>query len=201
MGEKYMDTSFVDKALIFAVNAHKNTERRGKAYPYVIHCMEAVTIVATFTNDPDMLAAAALHDVVEDTEYTREDIEREFGKRVADLVASESDLVVEGKSDSESWLERKQFAIDRLAKATYEEKVVAMGDKLSNMRAIYRDYLVIGEELWNRFHVNDPKLHEWHYRGLYAALNDLHDSDAYIEFGELLERTFGRSKEKWGKKF
>ena len=80
--------------------------------------------------------------------------------------------------------------MDRLAKAPREVQMVAMGDKLSNMRAIYRDYHEIGDKLWDRFAVNDPKLHEWHYRGLLESLKNLSDTEAYKEFKFLVEDTF-----------
>ncbi|MCQ2609981.1 MAG: HD domain-containing protein [Lachnospiraceae bacterium] len=136
MGEKKMDTSFLDKAIIYAVNAHAGVERRGKDIPYIVHPIEAVAIVATITKDQELLAAAALHDVVEDTDKTEDDIRKEFGDRVARLVASESDLVCEGMSEEESWKKRKQYAIDRLAKLDRDGKIVASGDKLSNIRAM-----------------------------------------------------------------
>lgn len=190
MSDKYLDTDLFDRAAILAIKAHHNIERRDKGFPYIIHPMEAAEIVATISNDQELLAAAILHDVVEDTEITVEEIRREFGDRVAELVASESDPVVEGKSASESWHERKQFAIDRLAAASTEVKIVAMGDKLSNMRAIARDYEAIGDELWNRFHVTDVLEHEWHYRGLADSLRELGGTDAYIEFQMLINRVF-----------
>ena len=62
-----MDTSILDKAIVFAVKAHQGAERKGKGYPYIVHPMEAVSIAATMTNDQELLAAAALHDTVEDT--------------------------------------------------------------------------------------------------------------------------------------
>ena len=74
MSNNPLDTSFVDKAIIFAVNAHAGTERRGKGFPYIIHPLEAVSIVATITSDPELLAAAALHDTVEDTDVTVDQI-------------------------------------------------------------------------------------------------------------------------------
>ncbi|MDO4177201.1 MAG: HD domain-containing protein [Bacillota bacterium] len=187
---KIIDTSLLDDAIKFAVDAHKGAERRGKGFPYIVHPMEAVAIVATITADQELLAAAALHDVVEDTDYTEADIRERFGDRVASLVATESDIVVEGKSDEESWHERKQAAIDRLAKASHDGKVVAMGDKLSNMRAIARDFAAEGSGFWNRFHTTDPKEHEWHYRGLAQSLSELSDTDAYKEFIELIDKTF-----------
>lgn len=192
MGEKKMDTSFLDKAINFAVKAHGGVERRGKGFPYIVHPLEALAIVATLTKDQEMLAAAVLHDVVEDTEYTEEDIRKEFGDRVAKLVASESDLVIEGKSESESWKDRKQFAIDRLKKLDRDGKIVAIGDKLSNARAMLMDYETLGEELWNKFHVTDPKLHKWHYEGLLNSLSELSDTFAYREFKEIVEKLFAK---------
>lgn len=80
------ETSLFDKAAKFAIDAHHNTERRGKGYPYIIHPMEAAAIVATMTNDQELLAAAILHDTVEDTDVTIEEIRERFGDRVAMLV-------------------------------------------------------------------------------------------------------------------
>ena len=136
-----MDTSVLDKAIVFAVKAHAGTGRRGKGFPYIVHPMEAVEIVATMTDDQELMAAAALHDTVEDTSVTLDDISREFGPRVAKLVEEESDVFMEGVSESDSWHSRKQAAIDRLARASRDAKIVAMGDKLSNARIIYRDFV------------------------------------------------------------
>lgn len=190
MANSYINSSLLDKAIIFATTAHSGTERRGKGFPYIIHPLEAAAIVATISNDQELLAAAVLHDVVEDTPVTVEEVEELFGHRVASLVAVESDIVVEGKDETESWHERKQAAMERLAAADMDAKVVAMGDKLSNMRAIHEDWLRMGDEIWNRFHVKDKAAHEWHYRGLAASLADLSDTSAYKEFVGLIDKTF-----------
>ncbi len=189
-----MDTSLLDKAIIFATKAHAGVERRGQGFPYIIHPLEVMTIVSTLTNDQIILATAVLHDVIEDTDCTFEDIEREFGKKVCELLRYETDLVVANKSASESWKERKAFAIKRLADAPLEAKMVAMGDKLSNMRLIARDYRKMGDKLWLKFHVNDRKDHEWHYRGLAASLIELKDTEPYKEFIALIDEIFGGSK-------
>lgn len=190
MANKPLDTAFLDRAIIFAVKAHAGTERRGKGYPYIVHPLEAVEIVATMTKDQELLAAAALHDTVEDTDVTVEQLREAFGDRVAELVASESDEMPEGVSEEDSWHARKQAAIDRLAKAGREAKMVALGDKLSNMRAIARDYSVLGDALWDIFHAKDPKDHEWHYRGLADALRELEDTFAFKEFESLINQVF-----------
>ena len=193
MANKPLDTVLLDRAIVFAVRAHAGTERRGKGFPYIVHPMEAIEIVSTITSDQELLAAAALHDTIEDTDVTVEDIRREFGDRIADLVHAESDRFTEGVSEEDSWHERKQAAIERLAAAPHDAKIVAMGDKLSNMRAIWRDYQSKGDELWKIFHVTDKASHEWHYRGLAVSLSELSDTFAYKEFIRLIEDVFGSS--------
>ena len=190
MANKALNTELLDRAIVFAVRAHAGTERRGKGYPYIVHPMEAVEIVATMTPDQELLAAAALHDTVEDTDVTVEQIRAEFGDRVAALVADESDVFPEGVSEEDSWHARKRAAIARLSAASREAKMVALGDKLSNMRAIARDFAVQGDALWDLFHAKDPKDHEWHYRGLADALRELEDTFAFQEFEKLINQVF-----------
>ena len=190
--KKKIDSSLLDRAIVFAVRAHQDVERKGKGFPYIVHPMEAMSIVATMTNDQELLAAAALHDVLEDTDTTVDDLRREFCERVALLVEAESDIKIDG-SRADSWHARKQAAIDRLARASHDVKVVALGDKLSNMRAIARDYAEQGDALWNLFHAKDRKEHEWHYRGLADSLRELQDTFAYKEFEWLINEVFAHS--------
>ena len=192
MANKPLNTELLDRAIVFAVHAHAGTERRGKGFPYIVHPLEAVEIVATMTRDQELLAAAALHDTVEDTDTTVEQIRAEFGDRIASLVASESDVVLDGLAAEDSWHARKQAAIDRLARASHDAKRVALGDKLSNMRAIARDYAEQGDALWTLFHAKDRKDHEWHYRGLAASLSELRGTFAYQEFEQLIDQVFKR---------
>ena len=191
MVNQSLDTTLLDRAIVFAVQAHSGIERRGKGYPYIIHPLEAVEIVATMTADQELLAAAALHDTVEDTEVTLEQIRVELGDRIASLVADESDETLEDVSKEDSWHMRKKTTIDRLSRASRDTKMVALGDKLSNMRAIARDYAVQGDALWNLFHVKERKSHEWHYRGLAEALREMEGTFAYQEFERLINQVFG----------
>lgn len=189
-----LNTELVDKAIIFATHAHQGTERRGKGFPYIVHPLEAMAIVATISRDPDLLAAAVLHDTVEDTEVTLADIEREFGSRVAELVFTETDVRVAPDGKELPWRQRKQRDMDNLAKASWDAKVVAIGDKLSNLRAIARDYRTKGEATWQMFHVKDKATHSWRYRGLREALRDLSGTFAFQEFDSLVEELFGENK-------
>ena len=194
MPNKPLDTELLDRAIVFAVKAHAGTERRGKGFPYIVHPMEAMEIVATMTPDQELLAAAALHDTVEDTDVTVDRIRAEFGDRIAAIVAGESDEMPAGVSEEDSWHSRKRAAIERLAAAPRDVKIVALGDKLSNMRAIARDYAVQGDALWNLFHAKDPADHEWHYRGLADSLRELEDTAAYKEFESLINQVFNHGR-------
>ena len=184
-----MDTSLFDKAAQFAIEAHRGTERRGKGFPFIIHPMEAATIVANIINDPEMLAAAILHDTVEDTEVTIEQIEELFGPRVARLVHTDT------AKKGDTWRARREVQIERFRQADRDSQIVALGDKLSNLRAIALDYKSLGDALWSRFHAPEGvKDIEWYYRGIADSLANLADTAPYQEFLNLLEETFHTSK-------
>ena len=195
MANQPLNTELLDRAIIYAVNAHAGTERRGKGFPYVVHAMEAMAIVATMTSNQELLAAAALHDVLEDTDITAGELEKEFGPRITAIVVAESDTMEDGVPEHLTWHSRKQAAIDRLKAAPLEAKMVALGDKLSNMRAIARDYTTIGDRIWNLFHVKDPAEHKWHYLGLADSLRDLSDTFAFKEFESLINQVFNGSNQ------
>ncbi len=192
MANNPLDTELLDRAIIFAVKAHAGTERRGKGFPYIVHPMEAMEIVSTMTADQELLAAAALHDTVEDTDVTVDQLRSEFGDRIADLVDVESDVMDEGVSEEESWRARKEAGIRRLARAGRDAKIVALGDKLSNMRAIARDYAAQGDAFWSIFHAKDPKQHAWRYRALADAMRELEGTAAFSEFDSLIDKVFGK---------
>lgn len=181
-----------DKAIVFAAKAHSGSFRKGTTTPYIVHPMEASAIVATMTDDKTILAAAVLHDVVEDTDYTIDDITKEFGEDVARLVSAESEDKRDNLPSEVTWKIRKQETLDHLKdKATKEEKIITLGDKLSNIRAMHRDYLEIGDELWNRFNQKDKSEHAWYYKSIAELLSDLSDTSAYQEYVELVNKVFG----------
>lgn len=183
-----LQTNLFDEAAKFAIEAHHGTERRGKAYPYIIHPMEAVSIVATITNDQEMLAAAILHDVVEDTDVTIDEIRERFGERVAMLVRHETAPL----DETLSWKEKKAIQVEQLAHAPFDSKVVALGDKLSNIRGIALDKYRYGDTVWGLFHApNGRDDVEWYYRALAEALSELSEIEAYQHFVALVNMVFG----------
>ena len=69
--------------------------------------------------------------------------------------------------------------------------MLALADKLSNLRAIHRDVCVIGDAVWERFNVKDKSMHEWMYRSIAEALKDLEEYPAWQEYQTLLQHVFG----------
>lgn len=82
----------IDKAIAFATKAHEGQVRKGTSRPYIVHPLEVGEIISSMTEDEEVIAAAILHDTIEDCEgVTEEILQREFGERVAFLVAQESE--------------------------------------------------------------------------------------------------------------
>ena len=182
--------SILDEAIIFAVNAHKGQFRKGTDIPYIVHPMEAAAIVATMSTDEEIIAGAVLHDVLEDTETTPEQIRAVFGNRVFSLVAVESENKREDLPAEDTWEIRKQETLQELAGASIEAKMIALGDKLSNIRAIHRDYIKLGDKLWERFNQKDKCKHQWYYSGIADGVAELSETPAFQEYKKLVALTF-----------
>ena len=177
----------INKAIAFAVKAHEGQPRKGTEIPYIFHPLEVGMIVSRITDDEEVIAAAVLHDTVEDCDaVTLDDIRREFGDRVARIVGLESE------DKDKSWEERKAATVRSLKKEPMREaKIVALGDKLSNIRCFDADYIKLGDELWQRFNMKDKRMQGRYYHGLCEALSDLSDLEEYQEFRRMVEMVFG----------
>ena len=183
----------VSEAIAFAAKVHDGQRRKKSRAPYVLHPMEASVIVGTMTDDPDVIAAAVLHDVVEDTDTTIEEIEKRFGKRVRELVQSETEDKRADLPPEETWRIRKEESLNVL-KNTDDPGVlmVWLGDKLANMRSIYRDWKAEGDAMWERFHQKDAKEQAWYYRSIMDLTERLSDTSAWLEYKTLTELVFGK---------
>lgn len=177
----------LEKAIMFATQAHEGQVRKGTDRPYIVHPLEVGRIVASMTEDEEIISAAILHDTIEDCEeITEEVICREFTKRVAEFVAKESE------DKSKTWMERKGATIEHLKTACREVQMISLADKLSNMRDIDRDYPECGEELWQRFRMKDKEIIGWYYKGVRDSLREaMKENPVYLEYCELVEKNFG----------
>lgn len=179
-----------EEAIRFALRAHRGMTRKGSRVPYIVHPLEVASIAATMTEDEEVLAAAVLHDVAEDTPYTVDDIRAQFGNRVAALVASETEDKMRTLPPEQTWLARKTALLAALPAMTREEKILTLSDKLSNLRSCRKEQLLIGDRLWEKFHEKRKERHAWYYREILRATRELKDEFAYLEYGRLVEEVF-----------
>ena len=186
----------LDRAIEFAMVKHAGQERKGTHIPYVTHVIEAMEIVCRILGDKfdeELCAAAVLHDTLEDTEATKEELIAAFGPRVTELVAAESEDKRKDLPEEKTWRIRKEETIKHLKEASTEVKMIALGDKLSNIRAMTRDYRAIGEKLWQKFNVKDPKQQGWYYGTLASIFGEdkfLQETPEYKEYAELCAALF-----------
>lgn len=181
----------LDRALCFAIEKHGGQVRKTGGLPYILHPLEVATIVGTMTNDKETLAAAVLHDTVEDTDTTLAEIAEEFGERVSFLVKTETENKREGLPPSETWRIRKEETLATLEAAEDTAvKMLWLGDKLSNMRSFCRLYRESGDALWQNFNEKDPAAQAWYYRKVALCLRDLEEYDAYKEYVRLVNTVF-----------
>ena len=187
--------NLIEKAIIFATQAHSGQVRKNGTTPYILHPIEAASIAAAITDDPEILAAVILHDTVEDTDVTAEDIRREFGSRVADIVAGDTEEAEDDLPREETWMERKKNSLAVLSQSSLEIKIMWLSDKLSNMRSFCRMYRLEGDAMWRHFHQQDKKIQEWYYRAIADQLSELKDTAAYQEYLDGVNTVFGRNQD------
>lgn len=156
------DAMLLHNAIEFAAVKHKDQRRKGSNVPYIVHPIEVMLLLSECGCSSECIAAGILHDTLEDTETTLEELNELFGSHVADLVAAESE------DKSKSWQERKKATIERLFSASDEVKMICLADKLSNLQSMVSDYAKKGDEIWSVFNADKEHI-EWYYRGIINA--------------------------------
>lgn len=128
-------SSLVERAQRFATNAHRSAGHRRKytGEPYTVHLGAVAALVASVTEDEETIAAAWLHDTVEDTAVKAADIRKRFGTGVAKLVAELTDVSRPGDGNRGA---RKAIDRDHLAGASSRAKTVKLADLIDNARDI-----------------------------------------------------------------
>jgi len=185
-----LEENILEKAIRFAVEAHAG-QRRKDGTPFILHPLEDAAIVGTMTDDLEVIAAAVLHDTVEDTDVTEADILREFGPRVRDLVMGETENKRPAIPPENTWQVRKVESLEKLASPIDPAvRLLWLGDKLSNLRALCREHERLGTQVFDRFNNRDPLAHKWYFGTIMDLLSELQGSHAYQEYIELFHKTF-----------
>lgn len=156
-----------EEAIIYATIMHQGKVRKFGNTPYIFHPLEVAQILSTITDDEEVITAGILHDIVEDTDGTLEEIEKRFGKRVADIVSTDTENDYPGEKKSDTWKQRKEGSLKILKSSTDEGvKMLWLADKLANIRSLAGMYSELGEEMWQKFNQNDPEMQRWYYKSV-----------------------------------
>jgi guanosine-3',5'-bis(diphosphate) 3'-pyrophosphohydrolase len=152
----------LERALRWAAEGHRGQARRGSGVPYVQHVMAVAMILDRLGFAEDVVISGLLHDIVEDTEATLGQVEREFGASVAEVVRFCSEVKTDAEGFKRPWMDRKRDHIEALAEAPVEALAVVLADKLHNLLSIQLD-LDSGSDVWATFHAGRVDV-LWYYR-------------------------------------
>lgn len=182
----------VEQAVEFALKAHRDEKRKSNGIPYILHPIEVAAISSRLTTEREVMAAALLHDTVEDAGVTKEQLLKKFGPRVAELVMAETEDKHREMSAAASWKMRKEESIKDL-RATTDVGVKAMwlSDKLSNLRSLYEDWRKKGSGVWQIFNQKDPAQHAWLYKSIIECMGEFKDTPEYSEYNFICQEVFG----------
>ncbi len=157
-----------EAAIFYAAEAHRKQVRKGSGVPYVSHLLQVAGLALEHGADEQVAIGALLHDVVEDTPASPEEIEQRFGKRVRDIVEGCSDTL-DKETEDRSWRERKETYLAHLCEsASADVLLVSCCDKLHNSRSILSDLKEQGDAIWGIFKGGREGT-LWYYRALVEA--------------------------------
>ena len=175
----------LDYAIYFATKAHNGQKRKTEIdVDRIFHPFTVGMILQRANASTNCVIAGILHDVVEDTKYTMEDIKKEFGIEIAEIV--------EGVSENKSlpWKERKIEAIEKVKNASLDVKLVECADKISNLETLYSLYQDIGNKIWENF--NKPRDEQkWYYTQMYdAVIYNTEENELFRRYEKILKQIF-----------
>jgi len=175
--------SLIDKAIGFAARAHKGQPRKIGGVPYIAHPVGVAFILQQMGCHETVVAAGLLHDTVEDTKVTPEEIQRNFGDEVAYIVAGCTEL----PKERNNWESRKLHMIRTLADAPISVKLVAAADKYHNLSHSLYNSRDGSRSMWGRFG-RGIEQQAWYYRKVSESiLSNNPDPERYPIFQQLLD--------------
>ncbi|PLX26466.1 hypothetical protein C0581_04345 [Candidatus Parcubacteria bacterium] len=180
----------IEQAIRKATLLHRGQLRKGDgSTPFIEHPFAVALILSKYTDDEDIIITGILHDTAEETDYSFEDIENDFGNKVSKMVASMTEV---RKRDEEKvpWRERKERYLDLMKKMNEDELIVSAADKLHNLSSHLYDYEIMGEDMWSKFNAPaDKRL--WFYKKAIEIFKDRLDHPLVLE----LEKQFENAKQ------
>jgi len=180
----------IARALEVAARCHRGDNRKESKTPYIVHPVEVAMILQKHCCDEELIAAGLLHDTLEDTELSEEDLRKTFNDRITRLVLGASEKLE--NREKTPWKERKKHTIESVKKADQRVKYLVCADKLSNIRSMLREKEHSGDKLWDKFNAG-YRWQKWYYRNMVESLKDLEGEKIYQEFKEAVSFLFADS--------
>jgi len=176
-----MNINIIETALRIAIEAHKNKIRKGDDQPYIIHPVMVALKLAKHNFPDEVIAAALTHDVLEDTDYPEEELRKELGDEVLEIVKDVTN------DQSLPWEEKKKRYVETVRNASEGAKAVALADKIHNLESLFIAYEEQGPALWKRFNRGkDQKV--WFENEVLKMLKDTWEHPMIEEYEYLLEK-------------
>jgi (p)ppGpp synthase/HD superfamily hydrolase len=175
-----MNNARIFEAIEFATRAHTGQYRKASRLPYIYHPTSVARILIECDASEEAIIAGLLHDVIEDTKVTLNELRSQFGDSVADLVNALSE-----PDRSAPWETRKRDNLALLETASQDVLLVELADKLDNIRDIQHNLQSIGDVTWQRFNRGRDQ-QKWIYQQLAEVFSRRLETDC----GRVLAREF-----------
>lgn len=176
----------VEYAIYFATKAHMGQKRKTENVDMIFHPMTVGYILKENNMKDECIIAGFLHDVIEDTRYTKQDIINEFGMNVYKIIEEVSE-----DKKIKDWKQRKILAIEKIKQASFDGKMVECVDKIHNLETLYNIYLKEGESVWDNFNSTKDD-QKWYYTKMYeAVINGIDTNDLIKRYKMILNKLFG----------
>jgi (p)ppGpp synthase/HD superfamily hydrolase len=154
----------LERALRWSALFHRGQVRKGSGVPYVQHVVAVAMILDRLSFPEEVVIAGLLHDVVEDTEATLDQVREAFGEHVAETVAFCSERKTDSAGGKRPWIDRKQEHLDLMESAPLAARAVMLADKLHNLLSIQFD-LREGRDVWSTFNAERAQV-VWYYESV-----------------------------------
>jgi len=184
------------RALRKALECHKSQTRRAGGAPYIVHALDVARILLSEPGvSENVIVAGILHDTLEDTAYTPQQLECDFGPNVLNLVqfATEPDKNRTTTRDerTRTWRARNEHTIQACAHATRDQLLVVIADKLSNLSSLQEELSLHGDTIWQSFSASKRDI-AWFHRFLRSVVAvKLKDTRLFDLYRRLVDEIFG----------
>ena len=173
--------NIIEKATRIAVEAHEGQRRKGDDLPFIIHPFMVALKLAKY-NFPDKVIAAALaHDILEETKYPEEELRKELGNEVAEIVKAVTN------ENIPDWEEKKKKYVESVRKSSEDAKAVSVADKIHNLESLLIAYAEQGPAVWKKFN-RGKEQKMWFENKVLKMLKDTWQHPLIEEYEHLLEQ-------------